>query len=482
MDITKLSACEMKEKILNKEISSRELVEAHLKKIEENDPKINAFISINKDEALKQADSVDEKIKNGEEIGALAGLPIAIKDNIVTKGLRTTCGSKMLEDFISPYDATVIEKIKKEDGIIIGKTNMDEFAMGGSGETSYFGPTRNPINTDFVPGGSSSGSAAAVAGNMVPLALGSDTGGSVRQPASFCGIVGIKPTYGMVSRYGLVPMANSLDQVGAFGRNVEDTMLLLNSITGYDKNDSTSSKKSDMGIVLENFKEDKDVLKGLKVAIPQEFIDNSPANKKLVEEFEKAVKVFENNGADVEVISMPNLKYAVEVYHLIMTCEVSSGMARYDGIAFGHRAEDYDSLDELYKNSRTEGFGPEVKERIMAGTYGLRGGNSDKTYEKASKVRRLIKEAFDQVFESHDVVLSLTSPVLPYKLDSMVNDPIEMHKADLHTVPANLAGLCGMSVPIGDIDGLPVGMQIISDRFKEKNLIRAGLGYERAVL
>lgn len=481
MDITSLKAWEMKEKILNKEISSRELLEAHIKKIEEVEPEINAFITLNKEEALKEAERIDEKIKNNEELGLLAGLPIGIKDNIATKNLRTTCASKILENFIPPYNATVIEKIKANDGIVIGKTNLDEFAMGGSTETSYFGPTKNPINKNMVPGGSSGGSAAAVGANEVPLALGTDTGGSVRQPASFCGVVGLKPTYGMISRYGVIPMANTLDQVGVFGRDVNDALLMLNAVTGYDMKDSTSSKKSDLPISID-LNERINYLEGMTVAIPKEYIELGPSNKEVQAQFDNALKVFENSGAKIEIVSLPHLEYALETYYIIMSCEVSSNMSRYDGIRFGHRAEEYNTLDELYKNTRTEGFGEEVKRRIMVGTYALSKGLAEESYKKALKVRTLIKQDFDRVFANHDIILSLASPILPYEFNSVINDPIEMYKADLYTVPVNLAGLCSMSVPMGTVDGLPVGLQIIGDRFKDANVIKAGLGYERAVL
>jgi aspartyl-tRNA(Asn)/glutamyl-tRNA(Gln) amidotransferase subunit A len=471
----------MKEKILNKEISSRELLEAHIKKIEEVEPEINAFITLNKEEALKEAERIDEKIKNNEELGLLAGLPIGIKDNIATKNLRTTCASKILENFIPPYNATVIEKIKANDGIVIGKTNLDEFAMGGSTETSYFGPTKNPINKNMVPGGSSGGSAAAVGANEVPLALGTDTGGSVRQPASFCGVVGLKPTYGMISRYGVIPMANTLDQVGVFGRDVKDALLMLNAVTGYDMKDSTSSKKSDLPISID-LNERINYLEGMTVAIPKEYIELGPSNKEVQAQFDNALKVFENSGAKIEIVSLPHLEYALETYYIIMSCEVSSNMSRYDGIRFGHRAEEYNTLDELYKNTRTEGFGEEVKRRIMVGTYALSKGLAEESYKKALKVRTLIKQDFDRVFANHDIILSLASPILPYEFNSVINDPIEMYKADLYTVPVNLAGLCSMSVPMGTVDGLPVGLQIIGDRFKDANVIKAGLGYERAVL
>ena len=478
MELTRLSAWEMKKLLKKGEVSSEELVKAHLDKIEAMDKDLNAFITVNGEAAIQTARNVDKKIKNGEETGLLAGIPIGIKDNIMTKNLRTTCGSKMLEDFVPPFDATVIRRILNEDGIVIGKTNMDEFAMGGSTETSYFGITRNPRNLEVVPGGSSGGSAAAVASGEAALALGSDTGGSVRQPASYCGVVGIKPTYGMVSRYGVVPMSNSLDQVGTFGRDVSDAYLLLKAIAGFDPLDATSSKRSGIEFSLE----DEDFLKGLKVALPIEYRDLKFSNFEGIQRlYDDAVKVFENAGAKIDYVSLPYLKYALETYYIISTSEVSTNLSRFDGIRYGHRTDDYETLDELYTKSRTEGFGEEAKRRIMMGTYALSAGYQEEHYKKALKVRTLIKQDYEKTYEKYDVILSLASPILPFKLNSLVNSPVEMYMSDLFTVPINLAGLVSMCVPMGDVDGLPVGMQITGKRFGEETVIKAGLGYERAV-
>lgn len=483
MELTNLKAWEMKDKIFKGEISSRELVEAHIKRIDEVEPSINAFITLDREGALKEADRIDAKRRNNERLEVLAGLPIGIKDNIVTNGMRTTCASKMLENFIPPYDATVIEKVKKNDGIIIGKTNLDEFAMGGSTETSYFGPTKNPANLNVVPGGSSGGSAAAVASFEVPLALGTDTGGSVRQPASYCGVVGIKPTYGMISRYGVVPMSNTLDQVGVLGRDVRDAVLMLNALVGHDKKDATSSQRITPAILIDkDNSKDVNFLKGLRVALPKEYIELAPSNTKIQDLFENVVKVFQECGAIIDYVSLPHLRYALETYYIIMTSEVSSNLARFDGIRFGHRAKEYETLTELYKNSRTEGFGEEVKRRIMTGTYSVSAGYADEYYKKALKVRTLIKNDYDNAYANHDVILSLTSTILPFEFNSIINDPVEMYKSDLYTVPVNIAGLCSMSIPMGKVDGLPVGLQITGNRFKEENIIKAGLGYERAVL
>lgn len=477
MDLTSLKAWELKEKLLSKEVSSVEIVRAHLDKIENVDKDIKAFITIN-EEAIKEAEKVDEKISNGEEIGLLAGLPIGLKDNIVTKNLRTTCGSKMLENFNPPYDAHVVDRIRLEGGIIIGKTNLDEFAMGASTESSYFGPTKNPINDKVVPGGSSGGSAAAVAANLVPLSLGTDTGGSIRQPAAFCGVVGIKPSYGMVSRYGVVSMANTLDQVGVFGRDIKDSLLILNGIKGYDKRDSTSSLNSNNHINIDEM----DYLKGMKIAIPKEYMEFAAKNQKIQDKFEESIDIFKKSGATIDYVSLPHLKYAVETYMIIVTSEVSSNLSRFDGIGYGHRTKDYETLDQLYTNSRTEGFGDEVKRRIMMGTYSLSSEHADNFYKKAVKVRTLIKEDFDRVFKDYDVVLSLSSPVLPFEFNAFNNEPVELYKQGLYNVPPNIAGLCSMSVPMGTVDGLPTGLQITGDRFREDKMIRAGLGFEKAVL
>ncbi len=478
MDITSLKGWEMREKLIKKEISSTEILSAHLSKIDKIEKDINAFITMDKENALKTAKRVDEKLQKGEKLGIIAGLPVGLKDNILTKNLRTTCGSRMLENFNPPYDATVVRKIVEEDGIILGKTNMDEFAMGGSTETSYFGNTRNPKDLTRVPGGSSGGSAAAVAANALPLALGTDTGGSVRQPASFCGIVGMKPTYGLVSRYGVVPMSNSLDQIGVFGRDVRDAHMMLQTVTGYDPLDATSSKRADRDISIEGI----DSLKGLRIALPEQYKDlRITGDEKIQERFKETVKVFEDAGAIVEYVSLPSLQYALETYYVIMASEVTTNLSRFDGIRFGYRTENYETLDELYTNSRTEAFGEETKRRIMMGNYALSAGHQDQSYKKALRVRTLIKQDYENAFKDHDIILSLTAPMLPFKLDSIINSPVDMYKADLYTVPVNLAGLCGISIPMGDVDNLPVGLQITGPRFGDSTILKAGLGYERAV-
>ena len=474
MDIIRLSAIEMKERLNKKEVSSREIVEAHFNRIEEVEDEINAFITLAKEEALKAADRVDNKIKSGEDLGSLAGIPIGVKDNIITYGTRTTCGSKMLENFIPPYESTVVERIKNADGIILGKVNMDEFAMGSSTETSYFGSTKNPLDLERVPGGSSGGSTAAVRAGEVALALGSDTGGSIRQPASYCGVVGIKPTYGLVSRYGLISVANSLDQIGVVGRDVLDAALMLGAIAGYDVKDSTSM---DMGNInyLEKLSED---IKGMKIAVPKEYF-SLEMDSRVKDEVTKAIKLFETLGAEIEEISLPNIECGLATYYIVSTSEISSNLARFDGIKYGYRAKDYETLDELYMNTRSEAFGEEVKRRIMVGTYSLSSGHAEEYYKKALRVRTLIKNDFDKAFKKYDIILSPTTPDLPFKLGEKTNDPLDMYESDLFTVPVNLAGVCALSIPCGYVDGLPVGLQIIGDRFKEINILKAGYAFER---
>lgn len=473
MDTKSLTGIELREKLINKEISAREIVESHFNRIEKMENDINAFITLTKEDALKTADRIDEKVKNGEKLGLLAGIPIALKDNISTKDIRTTCGSKMLENYIPPYEATVVERIKREDGIIVGKTNMDEFAMGSSTETSYFGTTRNPHDTERVPGGSSGGSAAAVGANEVPMALGTDTGGSIRQPAAFCGVVGIKPTYGLVSRYGVVPMANSLDQVGSFGRDVSDAALLLRAIAGHDDKDSTSV---DINIVdyFNNLSQD---IKGMKIGIVKEYIDLE-IDENIKFNFMKAVKIFEDLGGEVKEISLPNLRYGLAAYQIISTSELSPNMSRFDGVRYGYRAKDYKGLDELYKKSRSEAFGDEVKRRIMLGTFSLSKGHAGDYYKKALKIRTLIRNDFDKAFENMDIILGPTTPRLPFKVGE-VTDPVEMYKSDLFTVGVNLAGICALSMPCGYAGELPVGIQLIGDRFKEINILKASYALEK---
>ena len=459
----------MREKLKNKEISCREIVKAHLDRIEKLEPEINAFITVSKEEALEAADRVDEKIRNNEELGILAGIPIGIKDNISTKGIRTTCASKILENYIPPFDATIVERIKEEDGIILGKTNMDEFAMGASTESSYFGITKNPIDTTRIPGGSSGGSAAAVKAQEVALALGTDTGGSIREPASYCGIVGIKPSYGLVSRYGVVSMANSLDQAGPFGRNVLDTTLLLQAIAGHDEKDSTSMDLE----VVDYLKHVEDHVKGMKIGIIKEYMD---ADEKVKEKVLNAINVFEDLGFEIEEVSMPNLQHALACYYIISTAEISTNLSRFDGIRYGYRAEDFKSLDELYKKTRAEGFGHEVKKRIILGTYSLIKDNIDDYYKKALRVRTLIKNDFDKAFQKVNILLSPTTETPAIKIGE-ATDPV----AAGYTLAINIAGVCALSMPCGEVEGLPVGLQLVGDRFKEMDIIKAAYALEKSL-
>ena len=468
LDITKLTAIEMREKLIGKEISSREIVNAHLEIIDKKEKNINAFITITEEEALNKADEIDKKIKNGEKLGPLAGIPLGIKDNIITKDIKTTCGSKMLKDFIPPYDATVIEIIKNADGIIIGKNNMDEFAMGSYTETSYFGHTKNPLDLERTPGGSSGGSAAGVAAYEIPLSLASDTGGSIRQPAAFCGLVGIKPTYGLVSRYGLVSFGNSLDQIGVIGRNVEDTALLLDTIIGYDKKDSTSMKGK------ENLLEGLSVnIQGLKIAIPKELF-NMEIDEEIRKIMKNSIKIFEKLGANIEEISMSHIKYSSATYNIISNVEASSSLSRFDGIRYGYRTEKHNTLDELYKNTRGEGLGWETKKRILAGNYYLTRGNREKYYNKAVKLRSLIIDDFENAYEDYDIILTPMSSVLPPKLG-------ENDYSNIFTASVNLCGLPAISIPAGFVSGLPVGVQLIGDKFEELKLLNAALAFERSL-
>lgn len=472
MDISNLTASKIRKLLLDKEISAKELIEKYFENIEEKEKDINAFITLNKEEALKSAERIDKKIENNEELGSLAGVAIGVKDNIVTYDLKTTAGSKILENFIPPYEATVVEKIREADGIIIGKTNMDEFAMGSSIETSYYGNTKNPVDLERVPGGSSGGSAAAVSSGQVVLSLGTDTGGSVRQPAAFCNTVGFKPTYGLVSRYGVMAMANSLDQVGIIGRNVEDTLALLNIIAGEDKKDSTTR---DTKFKLDNLSEN---IKGMKIGLPKEFFEED-FNQAIKEKVLETVELLKNLGGEVEYVSMPSLKYSLSTYYLINTSEVSSNLSRFDGIRYGYRTDTYDSIDELYKKTRTEGFGPEVKRRIMAGTYSLSTGHSEEYYKRALKVRTLIINDFNRIYKDFDIIISPTTPNLPFKFGEKSDNPFDMYKSDIFTAPVNLAGLCAISLPCGKVDGLPVGIQIIGDRFEEEKILNTAYALEK---
>lgn len=460
-------------KLVNKELSSVELTNNVFSRIAEVEPQVQAYISLTKDLALATAQKVDAKIANGEKIAPLAGIPAALKDNMCTQNILTSCASKMLENFIPPYNATVVNKLIAQDYVLVGKTNMDEFAMGSSTETSYFHKTYNPWNLNNVPGGSSGGSAAAVAAGEAIWTLGSDTGGSIRQPASFTGIVGLKLTYGLVSRYGLVAYASSLDQIGPLTRSVEDAAIVLNSIAGHDPLDSTSIDLAipDYTQALTND------IKGMRFGLPKEYFAKG-LDPKVAEVINNAVKQIEALGGEIVEISLPHTEYAVTTYYIIAPAEASSNLARYDGVGYGYRSKSGKNLVEMTTNSRTEGFGAEVKRRIMLGTYVLSSGYYDAYYLKAMKVRTLIKQDFEQAFDKVDVILTPASPTVSYPIGEMV-DPLSAYLLDVYTIPVNLAGLPAISVPCGFADGLPVGLQLIGKPLGEETLLRASYTFEQ---
>ena len=475
MDITELTVHELQEKLKEKKLTVTEITKAYVDRINEKEKDVQAFITELTEEGLKQAEEIQKRIDNGEEVGDLAGIPIGIKDIICTKGIKTTCASKMLENFVSPYDATVMEKINAENMIDLGKLNMDEFAMGGSTEYSYFKKTRNPWDLSRVPGGSSGGSAAAVAANMVPWALGTDTGGSIRQPAALCGVVGLKPTYGLVSRYGVVAFASSLDQVGVFAKDVQDCAMLLNVIAGHDEHDTTSV---DVGPKDYTTALNKDI-KGIKIGVPIEFYGEG-INSEVKESLEKALEKYREMGAEIEEFSLDIAQYALATYYIIACAEASSNLGRYDGIRYTYRAKDCKNLKEIYKKSRSEGFGKEVKRRIILGTYVLSSGYYDAYYKKAQQVRTLVMNQFNKAFEKYDVIITPTSPTVAFKLGEKSTNPMEMYLADICTVSVNIAGLPGMSIPCGvDSNGLPIGMQIIGNKFDEETIIKVAHAYEQ---
>ena len=435
---------------------------------------MNAIITVDEEGAMKRAGEVQRLIDAGELSGPLAGVPIAVKDNICTKGLKTTCASKILYNFVPTYDAEAAANLEKAGLVIIGKTNMDEFAMGSTTETSYFGVTRNPWNADHVPGGSSGGSCAAVAAGEVPCALGSDTGGSIRQPSSFCGVTGMKPTYGTVSRYGLIAYGSSLDQIGPVGRDVTDCAALLQVIASYDSKDSTSVRLEDYDF-MNALKND---CGGMRIGIPREYFGEG-LNPEVKEKILSAAELLRANGAQVEEFDLGMLEYAIPAYYVIASAEASSNLERFDGVKYGYRAEDYEGLHDMYKCSRSEGFGPEVKRRIMLGSFVLSSGYYDAYYLKALRTKALIKKAFDSAFARYDLILAPAAPTTAPKLGESLSDPIQMYLGDIYTVSVNLAGLPGITVPCGaDSTGLPVGMQMIGDCFSEKTLLQAAYTYE----
>ncbi len=475
MKLYEMTAHALSGMLRDRKLGVVELTRAYLDRIEEMDSNVGSYITVSRSEAMKRAEKLQADFDAGVEMPPLAGIPAAIKDNMCTEGILTTCASKILGNFVPPYNAAVVERLKEQGTVLLGKLNMDEFAMGGSTENSFFKQTRNPWNMERVPGGSSGGSAASVAGGEAVFALGSDTGGSIRQPAAFCGVVGMKPTYGAVSRFGLVAFASSLDQIGPLTRDVTDCALVLNAITGHDPMDSTSApvQHPDYTKALIN-----DV-KGMKIGIPKEYIGegiNGEVKKAVLE----AAEVFRKLGAVCEECSLPITEYAIPAYYLVSSAEASSNLARYDGIKYGYRAEKYTDLMDLYKQTRSEGFGPEVKRRIMLGTYALSSGYYDAYYKKALQVRTLIRKGFDEVFEKFDLVMGPTAPTTAYKIGEKVDDPLAMYLGDIYTVSANIAGIPALSIPCGfDADGMPVGLQLIGKPFGESRLLQAGFTFEQ---
>lgn len=473
MELYKQTIAQLHGQLLDKKISSVELTQSVLERLKKTEPAIQAYLHVTEQQAISAAQRVDDKIAKGEKIAPLAGIPMSLKDLICTDGIRTTCASKMLENFVPPYDATIVTKLKDNDFVLLGKTNMDEFAMGSSTETSAFQKTYNPWDLSRVPGGSSGGSAASVAAGSAIYSIGSDTGGSIRQPASFNNIVGIKPTYGRVSRYGAIAYASSLDQLGPMTRSVEDAAIVLNAISGYDEKDSTSINQA----LPDYTKSLVNDIKGLKFGIPKEYFANG-LDPKVADTIRKAISKIEEMGGKIVEISLPHTEYAVTTYYIISPAEASSNLARFDGVGYGYRSPNGKSLVEMSTNTRTEGFGEEVRRRILLGTYVLSSGYYDAYYVKAMKVRTLIKQDFKNAFDNVDLVLAPASPTVAYKIGDMV-DPLSAYLLDAYTIPINLAGLPAISVPCGFVDGMPVGMQLIGKPLAEETLLRAAFAYEQ---
>jgi len=475
MELPFLTIKEASELIKGKEISPVELTQSVLDRIQDKDEKLNTYITVLSEKALQSAKKAEEEISSGNYLGPLHGIPLGLKDIFITKDITTTCGSKMLENFIPPYDATVTQKLLDSGAVILGKNNMDEFAMGSSTETSYFGPTANPWDLERVPGGSSGGSASATAASLCLGSVGTDTGGSIRQPAALCGVVGMKPTYGRVSRFGMIAFASSLDQAGPITKTVEDTALILNAISGPDPRDSTC-----VNIPVPNYTLSlKDDIKGLKIGIPKEyFVDGM--DKEVEEAAKNAIRMVEELGAEVIEISLPHTEYAVLTYYIIAPSEASSNLARYDGVKYGYRAEGAESLRDMYFKTRAEGFGDEVKRRIMLGTYALSSGYYDAYYLKAQRVRTLIKNDFEEAFKKVDVIMAPTTPEVAFKIGEKIQDPLKMYLSDVLTIPCNIAGLPGISVPCGfSSNGLPIGIQVLGKPFDEETVINAAHAYEQ---
>ncbi|GFO59149.1 glutamyl-tRNA(Gln) amidotransferase subunit A [Geomonas silvestris] len=474
MEIFELTLHELHEKLKAKELSCVDATKAMLARIDAVEERVNAYITVTPEEALKEAEAADRRIAQGD-IDLLTGIPVGLKDIFVTKGIRTTCGSKILHNFVPPYDGTAVARLKERGAVILGKLNQDEFAMGSSSESSYFSTTRNPWNLEHIPGGSSGGSSAAIAAQEAVATLGTDTGGSIRQPASHCGCVGLKPTYGRVSRYGVIAYASSLDQVGPLTRDVKDAAIMLGAVAGYDPMDSTSvnTPVPDYLAGLESG------VKGLKIGLPKEYFIQGldPDVKKAMD---SAIELYRSLGAEIREVSLPHTEYAVATYYLIATAEASSNLARYEGVRFGHRSEAARGLTEMFAKSRAEGFGSEVKRRIMLGTYALSSGYYDAYYLKAQKVRTLIMQDFLKAFEDVDVLLTPVAPTPAFKIGEKLADPLQMYLSDIFTIPVNLAGTCGMSIPAGlSAAGLPIGLQLIGRPFGEQSILNAAYAFER---
>jgi len=474
LDLTRLTLSEAAKRLKNREISSLELTFAYLDRIKQLNERLGAYITVCEEKALEQAAMAQKKLDSEEYISPLAGIPMGIKDNIMTRGILTSCASKILSNFIAPYDATVVKKLYDSNAVMLGKTNLDEFAMGSSTESSWYGPARNPWDLSMVPGGSSGGSAVAVAACLACFSLGSDTGGSIRQPASFCGVVGLKPTYGIVSRYGLAALASSFDQIGPITRNTEDCAIVLNAITGHDSMDSTSRdiEYPDYTAFL------KDDVKGLKIGVPKEYMGNDLCDD-IRRSINEAIKFFEENGADITEVSLPATEYAVPAYYILSCAEASSNLGRYDGIKYGYRTSDYDNLNDLYRKTRNEGFGQNVKNRIIIGACALSPEFTD-YYNKALKVRAVICRDFQRVFNDVDIILGPTESCTAFKIGENRDKPLKMSLGDIYTVSVNMAGNCAISVPCGrDSRGLPIGMQLIANHFNEGILLKAAYAYEK---
>ena len=476
MDLLKLTALELGRKIKDRDVSVREALEAVLAQARAVEPEINSYVTLDEEGALAQAEAVQEKIDRGELKGPLAGVPAAVKDNISIEGQLTTCSSRILSNYRPTFTAEAVKNLQREGAVVVGKTNMDEFAMGSTTETSCFGPTKNPHNLLYVPGGSSGGSCAAVAAQECWYALGSDTGGSIRQPSSFCGVVGLKPTYGTVSRYGLIAYGSSLDQIGPVAKDVADCAAILEAVASRDEKDSTSVERQDYDFTSALEKD----IKGMKIGIPRDYMGEG-LDSEVADAIWRAARVLEERGAVLEEFDLSLVKYAIPAYYVIASAEASSNLERFDGVKYGYRGADCEGLHSMYKKTRSEGFGAEVKRRIMLGSFVLSSGYYDAYYLKALRTKALIKQAFDKAFETYDLILGPTAPTTAPKLGKSLQDPLKMYLGDIYTISVNLAGLPGMSVPVGkDSRGLPIGMQLIGNSFQEKKLIRAAYAYECA--